>query len=104
MQILAQLVASGISVGMIYGVIAFGYQLTFATSKTLNFGQGEALENLQAKVDGVVTTYDHPFSATDHEAISGNIPVFGLVKGGKVVPAHDEDIAGDKAVRVKPKG
>ena len=43
MQILAQLVASGISVGMIYGVIAFGYQLTFATSKTLNFGQGEAL-------------------------------------------------------------
>ena len=43
MQILAQLIASGISVGMIYGVIAFGYQLTFATSKTLNFGQGEAL-------------------------------------------------------------
>ncbi len=43
MQILAQLLVSGISVGMIYGVIAFGYQLTFATSKTLNFGQGEAL-------------------------------------------------------------
>ena len=64
----------------------------------------EALENLQAKVDGVVTVYDHPFSATDHEALSGNSPVFGLVKGGKVVPAHDEDIAGDKAVRVKPKG
>ena len=43
MDILAQLVVSGITVGMIYGVIAFGYQLTFATSKTLNFGQGEAL-------------------------------------------------------------
>ena len=43
MQILAQLLVSGIAVGMIYGVIAFGYQLTFATSKTLNFGQGEAL-------------------------------------------------------------
>ncbi len=28
---------------MIYAVIAFGYQLTFATSDTLNFGQGEAL-------------------------------------------------------------
>jgi branched-chain amino acid transport system permease protein len=40
---LLQLVVSGISVGMIYGVIAFGYQLTFATSRTLNFGQGEAL-------------------------------------------------------------
>jgi branched-chain amino acid transport system permease protein len=38
-----QLVSSGIAVGMIYATIAFGYQLTFATSKTLNFGQGEAL-------------------------------------------------------------
>ncbi len=43
MDILAQLVVSGITVGMIYAVIAFGYQLTFATSETLNFGQGEAL-------------------------------------------------------------
>jgi branched-chain amino acid transport system permease protein len=34
---------SGIALGMIYAVIAFGYQLTFATSGTLNFGQGEAL-------------------------------------------------------------
>lgn len=43
MDIIAQLVVSGISVGMIYSVVAFGYQLTFATSNTLNFGQGEAL-------------------------------------------------------------
>lgn len=43
MQNFLQIILSGISVGMIYGVIAFGYQLTFATSKTLNFGQGEAL-------------------------------------------------------------
>ena len=43
MEILLQLVFSGISLGMIYAVIAFGYQLTFATSGTLNFGQGEAL-------------------------------------------------------------
>jgi len=43
MQILTQLIFSGIALGMIYAVIAFGYQLTFATSKTLNFGQGEAL-------------------------------------------------------------
>ncbi len=43
MTIFLQLVASGVAVGMIYAAIAFGYQLTFATSKTLNFGQGEAL-------------------------------------------------------------
>ncbi len=43
MEILLQLIYSGISLGMIYAVIAFGYQLTFATSGTLNFGQGESL-------------------------------------------------------------
>ena len=63
----------------------------------------EALENLNAKIEGVVTTYDHPYSATDHEAISDNIPVFGLVKAGRVGPAHPEDLEGDKALRVKPK-
>ena len=63
----------------------------------------EALENLNDKIEGVVTLYDKPFTASDHEAISANIPVMGLVKGGRVVPAHPEDIAGDKAVRVKPR-
>src|SRR5664279_3937647 len=43
MEILAQLIVSGIALGMIYALIAFGYQLTFSTSGTLNFGQGEAL-------------------------------------------------------------
>jgi branched-chain amino acid transport system permease protein len=43
MDIFLQLVFSGIALGMIYAVVAFGYQLTFATSGTLNFGQGEAL-------------------------------------------------------------
>ena len=63
----------------------------------------EALESLQTKIEGVVTVYDKPFSATDHEAVSSNIPVFGLVKGGRVVPAHPEDVDGDKAMRIKPK-
>lgn len=43
MIILLQLIMSGVALGMIYAVIAFGYQSTFATSGTLNFGQGEAL-------------------------------------------------------------
>ncbi|MDB5950084.1 MAG: amino acid transporter substrate-binding protein, partial [Massilia sp.] len=37
----------------------------------------EALENLNTKVEGVVTTYDKPFSKSDHEASTANIPVFG---------------------------
>ena len=40
-MILLQLIYSGIALGMIYAVIAFGYQLTFATSGTLNFGQAK---------------------------------------------------------------
>ena len=60
-----------------------------------------ALEDLDTKIDGVVTVYDKPFSPKDHEAISANIPIFGVVKGGRVVPAHPEDLEGDKAVRTK---
>jgi len=47
----------------------------------------KALENLNEKVEGVVTTYSKPYSATDHEAISFDNTVFGEVKGGKVVQA-----------------
>jgi branched-chain amino acid transport system substrate-binding protein len=63
----------------------------------------EALENLNVKVEGVITVYEKPYSPTDHEAISANIPVFGLVKDGRVIPAHPEDLQGDKTVRYKPK-
>ena len=51
----------------------------------------------------MVTVYDHPFTATDHEAITANIPVFGIVKNGRVEIAHPEDVAGDKALRIKTK-
>lgn len=43
METVLQILFSGCAVGMIYAVIAFGYQLTFATSETLNFAQGDAL-------------------------------------------------------------
>ncbi|MCX8501752.1 MAG: ABC transporter substrate-binding protein [Alphaproteobacteria bacterium] len=63
----------------------------------------EALESLNTKVEGLVTTYDRPFSAKDHEAISANIPVIGIVKGGRVLPLHPADLTGKNAVRIKPK-
>jgi branched-chain amino acid transport system substrate-binding protein len=61
----------------------------------------KALENLKTKVEGVVTTYDRPFSATDHEAISANMLVIGIVRNRHVVAAYEEDLAGDRAVRLK---
>ena len=47
----------------------------------------EALENLSEKVDGVVTTYNKPFTHDDHEAIKAGIPVMGEAKGGHIVQA-----------------
>ncbi|WP_238342774.1 ABC transporter substrate-binding protein [Polaromonas vacuolata] len=52
----------------------------------------EALENLGTKVEGVVTTYDKPFSKANHEAIAANIPVLGEVKDGKVIYAYAADM------------
>ncbi len=60
-----------------------------------------ALEDLKAPVEGVVTTYNKPFSAKDHDAITANIPVFGEVKGGKVVYAYPEDQKKASEVRLK---
>ncbi len=61
----------------------------------------EALENLKAPVEGVVTTYNAPFSKDDHDAITANIPVFGVVKGSRVVFANAADQKDAATVRVK---
>ena len=60
-----------------------------------------ALEDLKTPVEGVVTTYTKPFSAKDHDAITANIPVFGEVKGQRVVYAYSEDQKVASQVRVK---
>jgi branched-chain amino acid transport system substrate-binding protein len=60
-----------------------------------------ALEDLKTPVEGVVTTYNKPFSAKDHEAITANIPVFGEVKGQRVVYAYADDQKKASEVRVK---
>jgi branched-chain amino acid transport system substrate-binding protein len=60
-----------------------------------------ALENLSTTVDGVVTTYNKPFSKGDHDAITANIPVFGEVKGQRVVYAYPDDQQKASQVRLK---
>lgn len=60
-----------------------------------------ALEDLKTPVEGVVTTYDHPFTHDDHDAITANIPVMGEVKGGRVVYAYDTDLKAGSKVREK---
>jgi branched-chain amino acid transport system substrate-binding protein len=62
-----------------------------------------ALENLNEKVDGVVTTYDHPYTAKDHNAVTRNMVVFGKVQDGKIVYAKEEDAKNAGVVRMKEK-
>jgi branched-chain amino acid transport system substrate-binding protein len=50
-----------------------------------------ALEKLERPVAGVITTYDHPFSKTDHDALSGNMLVMGVVRKGQIDYAYKED-------------
>jgi branched-chain amino acid transport system permease protein len=40
-MIIAQMAVSGALMGLVYALIAYGFQLTYATSKSINFGQGE---------------------------------------------------------------
>jgi len=79
MDILLQLIFSGIALGMIYAVVAFGYQLTFATSGTLNFGQGEALM-LGALVG--LTCVDH--FQMNYWLMIPIVCIFGMLQGGLV--------------------
>ena len=78
---------------------AQGYDSVYllaAAIKQANSTEGpkilEALQNLKAPVDGVVTTYNKPFSATNHEAISSaNDVVMGVVENGRVEFLNAED-------------
>lgn len=40
-SVVAQIVVSGALMGLVYALVAYGFQLTYATSKSINFGQGE---------------------------------------------------------------
>lgn len=51
----------------------------------------DALENLEHRVTGVVGTYKHPFTKTDHEALDGSILVLGQIKNGLVQYAYPGD-------------
>ena len=61
----------------------------------------EAIEDLKTPIEGVVTTYSKPFSKTDDEAITANMPVIGKVQDGRVFYAYDDDKKRGAEVRTK---
>ncbi len=61
-----------------------------------------ALEDLRKPVYGVITTYAHPFTHDDHEAISENMVVMGEVRNGKIAYAYPADERRSLLVHRKP--
>ena len=55
-----------------------------------------ALQDLKTPVDGVVISYNKPFSATDHEAIKAKDVVMGVVENGRVEFLNAEDAKAKK--------
>ena len=55
-----------------------------------------ALQDLKTPVEGVVMTYNKPFSATDHEAIKMKDVVMGVVENGRVEFLNAEDSVAKK--------
>ncbi|HEX8989915.1 MAG TPA: branched-chain amino acid ABC transporter permease [Rhodocyclaceae bacterium] len=75
LSIIAQIVVSGALMGLVYALVAYGFQLTFATSKSINFGQGE-LVMLSAFFSLTLMNWGLPYWAM----IPGGI-VFGALMG-----------------------
>lgn len=60
-----------------------------------------ALENLPRRYPGVVTTYDKPFSANDHDAISANMLWLGTWRNGERAYFYPEDAKRASILRYK---
>ena len=60
-----------------------------------------ALENLSRPYYGVVTTYEKPFSASDHDAVSANMLWMGTWKDGQSRHAYKDDEKRTMVIRRK---
>ena len=60
-----------------------------------------ALENLPQAYRGVVTTYDRPFSSSDHDAISANMLWLGTWRNGERGYAYRDDAQRASVIRRK---
>ena len=73
-----QLIASGLAVGSLYALVAFGYNVTWATSRTLNFAQGPAVMLGAVIVILLIVDYGWPWPLACLAAIAA-LALYGLV-------------------------
>ncbi|MDY7574366.1 ABC transporter substrate-binding protein [Actimicrobium sp. CCI2.3] len=82
-----------------------GMHLLYRAIRQANSGDGRriraALENLESRYQGVITSYSKPFSASDHDAITLNMLWIGRVVDGRVDYSSKEDQLRDAVLRYK---
>jgi branched-chain amino acid transport system substrate-binding protein len=82
-----------------------GMHLLYLALRQANSTDGtkikEALENLQSRYQGVITSYHKPFSKDDHDAITRNMLLMGVVNAGRVDYAYAEDKKRGALLRMK---
>ena len=60
-----------------------------------------SLEDMPLPIRGIVTTYEQPFTGADHDAISPNMLIMGMIKNGRVDYAFKEDAKRSAVIRRK---
>lgn len=82
-----------------------GMHLLYLALRQANSTDGEkikaALENLTSRYQGVITSYSKPFSKEDHDAITQNMLLMGVVASGRVDYAYADDMRRGALLRMK---
>jgi branched-chain amino acid transport system permease protein len=92
-----QLIISGAIQGMIYALISFGYNLTFSTSKTINFSLGQIV-----MLGGVVGFILYADMNTGHlSGLPFIVPLLGVLIVGSLCGALVHKFAVEPSLKFK---
>lgn len=98
----ADRIPSAVAAAQTYDALRLLYLAIFQAGSTDGDAIRKALEDLKYPTQStIVTRYDHPFTPSDHEAITLNMIVMGEIRNGKVVYAYPEDANSALIARVK---
>lgn len=82
-----------------------GMHLLYLAIRQANSTEGPkimaALENLKSRYQGVITSYNKPFSREDLDAITKNVLIMGVVASGRVDYAYMDDQKKEALLRLK---
>lgn len=84
-----------------------GMRLLYLAIRQANSNDGtkikNAFEDLKSRYQGVITSYNKPFSKEDHDAITQNMILMGKVVSGRVDYAYADDQRRGALIRLKNK-